>query len=369
MCALYRGEKWEVTYGIETSYGEAPTALTTATNVFGMFDTATLPDPTFEYQPFWAMNPEARNYYVAYKGRAVSAGSIPDIVLLDGRPIFLPFTNTIAHTGETAPYTHTINDGITLPSFRIAAVNYSNDDSSPTNLIRWFVGGKVNRATFRCDAGGMLRMSLEDMPFKMPYFKDNGANSDITPWYDSDLAAQTFTYPCTEPYYFSQGLIKWKVPYLGLTEVTIPSVRSFSLDVNNRLEPKYYVTTNTEKVPYEIFEGRREYRLSLQVDLVDSGSFSKDSPFLELLNQGMNSTAFTGSGMQITFTRGADDYIKFTTPSDYTPASCAEEQGTLLISAGMPIVTEGVIPVTLNMTCRNMEVEIKDSLAGTSYPV
>ena len=365
----YRGERWELTYDVENAYGEAPTSSLTAKNLFGVFDSARLPDPSFDHQRFWMMNPANRNFYVAYKGRASCNGSIGDITLLDGRPLFLPIADTITHTGE-GPYVHTINETINLPSIRLVATNISDEDVTPEELSRWFVGGKVGRATYSCQEGGMLKMALDDMQFKMPYYKAP-SSVKISPWYDVDAVRQTFTYPCSEPYYFSQGSIKAKFPSLGMTEVEIPFVRSFSLSVSNSLQPRYYVTSNEEKVPYEIWEGRREYSLSLALDLVDhpTNTFEKDTPLLELLSQGMDSTTLKGAAIELTFTKGENNYIKFITPADYTPDCGGDEQGALVVNCSMPITTEGVVGVTMEMRPRNLKIEVKDSIAGTDYPV
>ena len=365
---FYRGERWQLSYGIESTYGEAPTGSTTSTNLFGVFDTATLPDPSFDHQPWWMMNADNRNYNIAYKGKASSIqGSIPNITLLDGRPLFLPLADDITHSGSD-PYTHTINETVNLKSIRLIAANYANDDAV---LNRWFVGGKVNSATYKCEQGGMLMMSLDDMQFKMPYFKDPDTTTGLTAWYDADATPQTLTLPTTEPYYFSQGLIKMKVPILNNVEYEVSSVRNFSISVNNNLIPKYYISTNTEKVPYQIYEGRRQYSLSLTLDLIDQGAgsaFLKETPFLELLNQGMNTT-FMGSAIDITFTRGSNDTIQFITPADYTPAAGAEQQGSLVVSAPFSINQEGVVGVTMSMTMRNLKVVVVDSIAGSSYPI
>jgi hypothetical protein len=365
----YRGERWQLSYGIEAAYGAAPAAGLTATNLLGVFDSATLPDPSFDHQGYWLQNPSNRDYYIAYKGKAASSGSISNIILLDGRPLFLPIANTISHSAAPSPYTHTINETVNLPSIRLVVTNFSDEDTTPDELTRWFVGGKVGRTTYHCDEGGMLMMSLEDIQFKMPYFLDSETTSTLTPWYDTDAVKQTFSYPCSEPYYFSQGTIKMKVPVLGMAEVTIPSVRSFKLSVNNNLSPKYYIATNDEKVPYEIWEGRRQYSLALQIDLVDEdvSGFTKDTPFLELLNQGDNTT-FKGASVELKFAKSDDDYITFTTPADGTPACGGNSQGDLITSAPMSIGTEGVTSVSMSMLCRNLKIEVKDAIAGTSYP-
>ena len=363
---FYRGERWQISYGIESSFGEAPTGATTAANHFGVFEGANLPDPSFDHQEFWMMNADNRNYNMAYRGKAASSGSIGNIILLDGEPLFLPLADAITHSGSN-PYTHTINETINLKSIRLVCTNYANDDTD--SLTRWFVGGKVNSATYKCDSGGMLMMSLDDIQFKMPYFVDMSPTSSLTPWYDADAIAQTVSLPTTEPYYFSQGVIKMKIPVIGVgTQVTIPSVRSFSISVSNSLIPKYYISTNTEKVPYQIYEGRRTYRLNMQVDLIDNGSFDKDTPFLELLNQGMDTT-LKGAAVEITFTRGANDLIQFLTPSDGSPDAGEEQQGALIMSAPFSISSEGVVGVTMSMKMRDLKVIVIDSLAGGTYPV
>ena len=366
--ALYLGERWEVSYGIEAAFGTPPTAALTATNLFGVFDDCTLPDLEFEHQPYWLMNSTNRTYNIAYRGRARSEGSIPNIVLLDGRPLFLPLADTITHVGVGAPYTHTFQNTSGLKSIRLVATQYP-ETGTTAGLCRWFVGGKVNRATYHCEEGGMLTMSLDDIIFKMPYYEDDDA-TNIAPWYDVDSDKQTLSWPTTEPYYFSQASIKMKLASNSFVEATIPSIRNFRLDVNNNLEPKYYLATNDEKVPYEIREGRKEYRMAFLVDLVDytTGSFDKNDFFIELLNQGINTT-LKGCAVEVTFTRGAGDSIRFRTPIDYTPAAGLGEQGNLIIRAPHNIATENVLAVPVEMLCRDLEVVVTDSIAGGSYPI
>jgi hypothetical protein len=373
----YRAERWEVTYGVEAAYGESPSTGGTilATNQFGVFQDATLPNPRFEHKPYWFMNPDNRNYYIAYKGKATSSGSIGNIILLDGKSLFLPVADTIVHTGAPGAYLHTINETVNLKSFRICAVNYADKDVAPAELVRWFVGGKANRAKYHCEEGGMLMMSLEDIPFKMPYYTNTATSPQVTPWYDAQAAKQTFTYTCREPYYFSQGSIKVKLPILGLVEVAIPSVKNFSIDVSNGCEPKYYVATNDEKVPYQIYEGQREYKLSLSVDLVDAdATWTKDSPFMELLNQGKETgtSTFAGGAFDIKFSKSATDYIEFITPANYSPTEGgdgAAGQGTLILSAPMNIGGQGIINVQMEMLMRNLKIVVGDDMAGGTYPI
>jgi len=364
--SLYRGERWELSYGVEATYGAAPAAGLTATNLFGVFETATLADPDFEHRPYWFMNPASRNYTLAYKGRARCSGSVPDVILLDGRPLFLPLTDTIVHAGS-GTYTHTIDDSSALSSIRLVATNYP-ETSTTAGLVRWYVGGKVNRATYHCEEGGMLMMSLDEIMFKMPYFADDDA-TNISPWYDADAVKQSLTLPSTEPYYFSQGALKIKLAKDSLSEIAVPTLRNFRLEVNNNLDPKYYIMTNDEKVPYEIHEGRREYRCSFTIDLVDvAGGMDKNDFFLELMNQGSDTT-LKGAGIEFTFTRGASDTIRFRIPGDYTPTMASGDQGGMIIRAPMNIVSEGVISIPVEMIVPDVQILVTDSLSGSVYPV
>ena len=376
---LYRGERWKLSYGIESDYGEAPTESTTAVHSFGVFDDATLADPEFDFQPFWFQNTNNRSYSMAYKGRAKCSGSIPDIVLLNGYPIFLPIANDIDHAqvGSTAYYTHTITDTVNLSPFRVAATYLDNSSTAgAAGLTRWFVGGKVNRATYKCEEGGLLTMSLDDLAFKMPYYKDN-TSAEITPWYNEYAVEQVPVLASTEPYYFSKANFSINLAKDTTVIETIKSIRNFSLEVSNNLDPKYYMTTSDEKVPYQIYEGRRDYKLGMMVDLVDydstsTDSFNKNDFFLDLLRQGVDTadSVFKGISLEITFSRlnDADDYIKFTIPgANFTGA--VGEQGAMILRASHPIVRDSVVSTRVEMIFPTLKVVIKDKNTGAGYPI
>lgn len=389
--SLYRGERWRLSYGIETAYGEAPHATLPVANTgptylamhnFGVFEDATLADPEFDHTPYWFQNPSARNYTMAYKGKARCSGSIPDIVLLDGKTLALPISNKIFHEDATTYWKHTIEDTIFLPSFRVVATYLdSSVNDGVAGLIRYFVGGKVNRASYHCAEGDILKLSLEDILFKMPYYKDDDyAQGTITPWYNANNVDQsTLAIPTTEPYYFSYGALNIKLAANALTNVPVRSIRNFKLDVNNNLEPKYYLMTNDEKVLYQIYEGRREYRLSMQIDLIDyvpvaishdlNTDLDKNDFFMELINQGKDTT-LKGSGIQMTFTRGTNDLIKFSIPGNdggyhtYAPNSGANQQGGLIVRASHPIMKDGVVSVGVEMVVPDMQIYVEDAIPG-----
>jgi hypothetical protein len=375
----YRAEKWEISYDVETAFGEGP-AGKTANRLLGVFQEASLPNPKFDFQFIWGFNPTKRNWYTVYQGKAQSTGSIGNIILLDGRSLYLPIANSITTTGPVSGvYTHTINETMSLPSFRLVATNI--DDAETDKLSRWFVGGKINTGTYHCEEGNMLMMDINAI-FKMPYFLDtDNTTTSLTPWYSTDAHKATITASdfCAEPYYFSQATIKGKWPIFGLGDTTFKTIKTWKLEVNNNLEPKYYLASSTAKVPYEIWEGRREYTMSLVVDLVDSdvtNGFTKDTPWLELLNQGgPQGTALTGAAFSITFDKSAagdgSDSITFTTPADYTtgPSCAGNDQGSIIIGAPMNIGGTGIISVPMEIKCRTLRIVVKDGLTAAQYPL
>lgn len=401
----YRAEKWTLAFDQETTYGAVPSATSKAKYLFGAFDDATLPDPEYEHQPMWMLKSAVdRNYSIAYRGKARYSGSIPDVVLLDGRPVYLPFTDVVIHTGVAVPYVHTIstaNAGATagLKSFRIMAQYY--DDSGTAGLFRTWTGGKVNRATFHCEEGGMLMMSLDEILFNSIFFdtaEAEGEDVRIIPFYNANVSAadMTFVYPTSveptvepiatevRPYYFSDASIKMKLVQYNdattstLQEVTIPTVSNFRLEINNNIVPKYYLSdagADDQHGPYELLEGRQEIRLAMTVELADyddlTNVFYKDDIFRNLIRQGRESdttytpdyTSIKGVGINIRFAKAGDaanDYIDFKIPGDYTPAEGLEEQGALIIRAPHNIVTEGLVSVPMEMICRNVITVVAD---------
>ena len=72
-------------------------------------------------------------------------------------------------------------------------------------------------------------------------------------------------YPSNQPYYFSEGTIKF-------FDQEFARIRSFSLSIANNEEPRYYIGKQGARArgPYEIKEGRRDYALSASVVLPDA---------------------------------------------------------------------------------------------------
>ena len=130
------------------------------------------------------------------------------------------------------------------------------------------------------------------------------------------------------------------------------------MEVNNNLEPKYYVNDDvgTHRVPYGLVEGKKEYTMSVTVDIEDAAMY------LDLLRQGDYSSVYTGFQVIMVFTRGTNDTITITTPPS-TPAAGGDAQGCLIKSAPHNIVDAPLVNVPLDISCRSVQVVTVDSVA------
>jgi len=150
--AVMRGEQWVLTWGPESAPG---TAATNLTNIFGVHQTATLPDPKADINTYWMLgNNSYRNYYIAYKGKKAISGSIPDALLLNGVPLYLPIgkkstTGTTSGTGaSTLSAAHVAG---TITANLISATNY------PTNGTGYIQIGATNEYSFNIASATIVK--------------------------------------------------------------------------------------------------------------------------------------------------------------------------------------------------------------------
>ena len=210
----------------------------------------------------------------------------------------------------------------------------------------------------------------------------NAGSDDITP----------VGLPATQPYYFSEGEIK----FFGRT---VARLRSFSLSVTNALEPRYYVrdTHIDDRGPFEIKEGQRTYSMTATVGLPDStksDSGNDDaaySVFKELMMSGnysqadattgiTNTLGMAGFDIEITFKRANNnrDYIKLVIPeggtsTDAGPLNSAtggpNKQGAFIVNAPINIDNNNPMEQNVNIMFSNMRIEIKEPRSnGGQYP-
>jgi hypothetical protein len=175
--------------------------------------------------------------------------------------------------------------------------------------------------------------------------------------FDASNLANTVEYPTTQPYYFSQGSI-------SLFDVEFARVTNFTININNNLEPRYFIRNDgSERTPSAIFEGRREYSMTATIVLPDSLSSTATTRtlFKELLAEGDYSAGFTGFDIDLVFTRGSNDTITITIPSDGTSAAGGNEQGAFIRSANTSVSTDNPVSTEVDVLFRNMKIVVVDS--------
>ena len=282
--------------------------------------------------------------------RVVTAGVNPYTV---NYPLSYDHANgeTISKYGTVgappAYYTHVITDGINLSPLQLSVVNTDSDLN--VALQRRYIGAKVSRATYTASEGAELRMSWDEIISRTLAFKDAAGSTGVN-FYSANISPPTISFPATDPYYFSQGVLT----YAGTPWAR---VREFTLDVANNVEAKYYIssTGTANRVPYELREGKKDYGLRLNVDIVDSAFY------LDLLRMGTYSAAFKGFQVSLVLTRGVNDSITFTMPSN-APAAGGDAQGCFIRRAPHNIEEAPLVSVPLDILTRHAQITIVDSI-------
>jgi len=345
---VIRGEAWKMAYAAESSFGVDP-GTGNYTNVFGVVQTANMPDPTISFQSFWGMtNASNRNWSITYPGPLQLQGSIPDIVLLDGRPLIYPIGGVI-NSGAGPTYTHTITESGTLNSIAMHLSQYGSDNN--VKLMRRFLGGKINRATISASEGDYLRYSVDEVDF-INFTHDQAGY----PYYSASVADITPSYPSTSPYYFSMGS-------LSLDGTVFGRIRNFRLAISNSADAKYYISdVGGNLLPYEYREGQRTYQMTCQIDLEDAALYK------ELLQMGTYSNVYKGFAVIITFTRAAGtDTITMTMPWNSgtgIPGSGLDNMGCLFQSMPYNVMQDPVVSTQATITGRNLGIVVVDSIAA-----
>jgi hypothetical protein len=188
-------------------------------------------------------------------------------------------------------------------------------------------------------------------------------------------------YPTTQPYYFSEGTIK----FFGKE---FARISDFSISISNGEEPRYYIGKQGARArgPFEIREGPREYTMAATVTLPDAidadtavGASDFQSGALELFRQLLlegdygDSEYKRGFTCTIKFERGTNDYIIIDIPPevDGTVGSPTEgtdntnqlnKQGIFITSANHSIGEGAAMQVDLNMMFRSLRITIVDSV-------
>ena len=275
--AFIRTERAEVLWAAESSFGvQAASGYAR----FGIHDTIDVPDPEFGWEPNFGVFSK-RDRQTILRGAATLRGSIPDIRLLGGLTTFLS-----GHViGSPTPPS--------LVSPFTLYVSYRDTDNSK-QLNRYFIGGKVNRATLAAAEGQELRLGVDEMLF----LQNLNFRSGNDPGYSggSDVATDPGA-SATGRFLFAQGTVTFR-------GVTFPRVRRFSLTMDNQIETRYYIRRDSATGvlhPNDLIEGRRTWRLDMDVDIVDPSSSGDLELWDFLMNQGATDAGNAGmtTGAQI----------------------------------------------------------------------
>jgi len=309
--------------------------------------------------------------------------------------------------GTNAYYEHTIKENVELDTVSWHVHMLPSDEDYDRKFDRRYVGGMVGSATISADEGGMLSMSWDGVNFLNMLHNQQSQKTVGTNLYEGasvtanmpryGLMQQIDTddigpsgygaagavglnngtgYPNTQPYYFSQGTIKFYGQEFA-------RIRNFNLSISNGEEPRYYLGRqgNRARGPYEIKEGPREYSMSATVALPDvaedastaHGSSTQDNAlelFKQLLLEGdyggsTAATARAGFTASLRFDRGTNDYIIINIPAGTgTPdagTNSLNSQGIFINTAQHAVTGDNPFQVDVSMLFRAMQITIRDS--------
>ena len=403
------------------SYGPSGASTTDVSRcefIPGAYESVTAPDPISEWNPRYFLNQNNdRNWTYMYRGRETLQGSVPNVILLDGSPLSLILGaarhKTVAISGTIPAHNqHLIYESAT-PTLMDWFIQLRDSDNTIANdFNRLYLGGILNRGTISANEGEVLRMSWDDVLFSDMRHNQTmsiGGASDSTtavsggvarsssftramipkaPNAASSVVGEEITYPIGDPYYFSQGVVK----FFG---IEFARVRSFRIEVNNNAEPRYYINNNTEgRGPNEFQFQNRQISMSVTMAMADTLSSTATTRNLwkEFILQG-NYAAKTaapllqGFDIELTFEKGDRDSISIVSPyagsstiGDATDVDDKDDliaapttgfggQGCFFRRTSHNIGTESPIQVEGDIIMRNIACLVTDSKAASSYPI
>ena len=296
-------------------------------------------------------------------------------------------------------FSHHIFDSVELDSL---TWNINMKDENGENTFqRRYTGGKVGSMTLTAEEGGLLTCDWDSATFmnfnhnQQKSVKDNEAAKYLRrylPMVDIDktdvgVPEIANSLPTTNPYYFSEGTVK----FFGNS---VARVRTFSLTVANGEEPRYYIrdTKDDSRTPFEIKEGNREYSMTATIALPDAVSNAGDSLtdpafaqtiWKELIMAGTStagSPGDAGNGMagfdiELKFMRdgSSNDQITIRIPGSYDGSTATTggkagglAQGAFINSATINVDGSNPMEQAVDIVFRDMKIVITD--AEAMYP-
>ena len=288
---------------------------------------------------------------------------------------------------------HHIDESVLLDTMSWLLHMRDSSETTANDFDRRYVGGFVDSCTISADEGGMLMIGWDTVTFQdMFHNQQEVSQPNVNPGSEAantgifsgdsmsagmprftemaDISTGDITLPTNDPYYFSEGSVK----FMGQE---FARVRNFNLSISNGSEPRYYISPRhgRQRGPSEIREGRRSYSMSCTLALPDSaasasavGRNTATEFFKQLLMEGNYGSGMEGFNIEITFTRGTDDSFQILIPADYTTADETTgaavglgENGAFLTGAPHPIGGDPILQVAAEFSCRNLKMVVTDS--------
>ena len=323
-----RTERAEVLWAAESTFGTIASAPYAR---FGIHDIIEAPDPEFGWEPFFGVF-SGRDRATILRGQTTLRGSIPDIRLQSGLTSFL-----VNHVLRPVAGNDELVDPFTL------YVAY-RDTGGSIQLGRYFLGGKVNRATVQAAEGQELRLSVDEMLFLNMQTTRNSGNDT----FDASNPASDPGASATGRYLFASGDVT-------IAGITFPRIRRFSLSVDNQLEPRYYIQRDGSTGllhANDLVEGRRVWRLEVDVDIVNPASGNDLELWDFLINQGASGAgdqgATLGGRVVLTFNQAGSGAGSSTLTLTCGSTPSTTQPSGVLVSAphSIPAPPAGIVPVT-----------------------
>ena len=418
--AIYRHDMSIFTYGPETTPGTAVPA--NIKYIPGAYESITAPDPVTEFNMRYFLNQNNdRNWTYMYRGRETLQGSAPNIILLDGTPLVYILgaakhksvvaaasdVDTTPEDESLAHNKHLIYEAAIPPSMSWDIQLRDSDNVGANDFARRYLGGVVNRSTISANEGELLRMSWDDVLFRN-MLHNQSSQSNVTsnlsrfnlltnrasaPNSGRTTNPIAINYPEGEPYYFSQGLVK----FFG---ITFARIRSFRIEVNNNVEPRYYIRSYDSNAsvggargPSEFQAQNREITMSVTMAMEDTllATATTRTLWKEFILQGnyqqaTDSPLLEGFDIELTFKKGTNDSIDIVSPyigsssSDlddadtlaevkHTPTGNFGGQGCFFRRVSHNIGTESPIQVDGEVIMRNIAFLVTDGKSDSDYPI
>jgi len=288
---------------------------------------------------------------------------------------------------------HHIDESVLLDTMSWHLHMRDSSETTANDFDRRYVGGFVDSCTISADEGGMLMVGWDTVTFQdMFHNQQEVSQPNVNPGSEAantgifsgdsmsagmprftemaDISTGDVTLPTNDPYYFSEGSVK----FMGQE---FARVRNFNLSISNGSEPRYYISPRhgRQRGPSEIREGRRSYSMSCTLALPDSaasasavGRNTATEFFKQLLMEGNYGSGMEGFNIEITFTRGTNDSFQILIPADYDSADETSgaavglgENGAFLTGAPHPIGGDPILQVAAEFSCRNLKMVVTDS--------